>query len=859
MATVAEKAFSPSKYQQAVFNWVVNGSGHAVIKAVPGSGKSTTLIHASKLLTTSNAVFLAFNKSIEVELNVKLTEQGSLMKAQTINSFGFSALKATGLKYKVDANKYHGICKDYLISCNLYEYKLLQKFKKLISLVRMTLTDPTSEEAIWDLVEHYDIDLDRQYEAYEWGIVWNGIKKCLDAGEYIAKQGVIDFDDQVYLPIVWGLTPEKKDWIFVDESQDLNEARLELIIRSVNGRGRLLFVGDECQAIYGFSGAGTDSMNVIIERTKATVLPLSICYRCPSSHIDLCAKIFPGLEARPNAPAGTIEHINFDRLNDIVRPGDLVLCRMNAPLVSTCLDLIRSGVRAKVRGSDIGASFIATLKKLNKQYPMLSIELFVDVINSYRDQQAIMIGVGEDSDMKIAALDDRVDTMKALREAYCTQNTNPRLWDMESFYEYIENFFSDETGPLVVLSTVHKAKGLEENRVFILHPEKMPHPKAKAGWQYEQELNIKYVAYSRSKDALYFVHDNVPAPIEDEDDELDAPAVVLPPVVVEEVPPAAELAPVAHEENSPLAEEKKDRKPAGRKPLADSDKPQKLEAYIDPDIKSAFQLFVVQMQSLDPETVALILPSQEEVLTAGGKLQAKKVTGADIVEAALLAFPPFQKFLEQSGQKAAYEDRKARREQARQDYKSRKQAPAPVVESDDHSPDDDPDGNGGGMPLARHEEAENAPVSEITEETTMEEPTPAMAIVAPNIASLFPVDGEAQIRRVWFSCLRPKCKKNWYADYYQLPDGRMYRKDDDDAVIWYQDDFQACPACGNERCYIRRKIVKTTYSSKRKCDSRCYNARPGSECSCQCGGVNHATGHANHVVQIGKPLLTATH
>lgn len=28
----------------------------------------------------------------------------------------------------------------------------------------------------------------------------------------------------------------------------------------------------------------------------------------------------------------------------------------------------------------------------------------------------------------------------------------------------------------------------------------------------------------------------------------------------------------------------------------------------------------------------------------------------------------------------------------------------------------------------------------------------------------------------------------------------------------------------------------------RRCDARCVNAQPGSPCSCQCGGQNHACG-----------------
>lgn len=204
------------------------------------------------------------------------------------------------------------------------------------------------------------------------------------------------------------------------------------------------------------------------------------------------------------------------------------------------------------------------------------------------------------------------------------------------------------------------------------------------------------------------------------------------PVVVE----VEEVAPIAHEENSPVVEGK-ERKPAGRKALADSDKAAKIEAFIDPSIKAAFSQFVSILQSLDSDQLAQMLPDQEEVLTTGGKKAIKKVTGADIVEAALMAFPPFKAFLETSEHMAAYEDRKARRQLARQDYKSRKHA-APVVESDDNDqgPDDD-GGNGGGMPLNGHQIEETAPTDGITEETTMEETTPAMAIVAPNIADIF--------------------------------------------------------------------------------------------------------------------------
>jgi superfamily I DNA/RNA helicase len=64
----------------------------------------------------------------------------------------------------------------------------------------------------------------------------------------------------------------------------------------------------------------------------------------------------------------------------------------------------------------------------------------------------------------------------------------------------VQSIFADtgkEGNNAVILSTVHKAKGLEWNRVFII----CPTFKFKGG----QEDNIKYVAITRAKNHLTYV------------------------------------------------------------------------------------------------------------------------------------------------------------------------------------------------------------------------------------------------------------------------------------------------------------------------------------------------------------------
>jgi superfamily I DNA/RNA helicase len=72
---------------------------------------------------------------------------------------------------------------------------------------------------------------------------------------------------------------------------------------------------------------------------------------------------------------------------------------------------------------------------------------------------------------------------------------------------YINKIFSDEKiDNAVVLSTAHKAKGLEANRVMILLPNKLPLKfPHQLEWQEKQEYNLKYVAITRARKELIFV------------------------------------------------------------------------------------------------------------------------------------------------------------------------------------------------------------------------------------------------------------------------------------------------------------------------------------------------------------------
>ena len=94
-----------------------------------------------------------------------------------------------------------------------------------------------------------------------------------------------------------------KDFIFIDEAQDLSKAQQQLMLASIEEGGRFIAVGDPRQAINGFCGAMNDSFNQL-EVLAQNSLPLSVNYRCGSNMINLAQEIVPQIEAHEGAIEG---------------------------------------------------------------------------------------------------------------------------------------------------------------------------------------------------------------------------------------------------------------------------------------------------------------------------------------------------------------------------------------------------------------------------------------------------------------------------------------------------------------------------------------------------------------------------
>lgn len=486
--------FVPSKYQKTVYMYITRGKGNAVIDAVAGSGKSTTIVNALKIIPDNKQIlFLAFNASIVQELKIKI---GNLpnVEVRTLHSLGMKAV-VKAFKSQVDENKYTAWLNSGIQSGFIRPYSNLgdrqgewkSNILKLIDLGRVNLV--RNEGELDELAfKHNLILLDNEIEKAIQGIRW---------GE--TETSVIDFTDMIYLPVVKNLHMFQFDWVFIDECQDLNAAQRSLFLKCVKKTGRFVAVGDPRQAIYGFAGADVESFNLLKSIPHTVKLPLSVCYRCDSDIINLAKEIVPQIEARDNAPAGTV--CNTSVIAD-VQDGDMILCRVSAPLVALCMRYISQGVKAYVKGRDIGKNLINLIKKTNKKD-------MKDVMEKLERELGRIIG-------KVVAKTHCTEQEAKESEAYrgyedklnAINVLSEGLDKADDVIERIDMIFSDDSKNGICLSTVHKSKGLESDRVFILCPDKF-YIKAcmRVPWMAEQERNLVYVAYTRAKHFLGFITD----------------------------------------------------------------------------------------------------------------------------------------------------------------------------------------------------------------------------------------------------------------------------------------------------------------------------------------------------------------
>jgi DNA helicase-2/ATP-dependent DNA helicase PcrA len=496
-----------------------------IIDAKAGTGKTTTLLEMIPVLRGSTCL-QAFNRSIADELRLKASRKFdwltmSNLQISTVHAAGNSAFRQSGMKAKLLDGKLMFTLRDKLdmsYDKNDDIWRNLGKVTRLCSAAKSAgfglqssfESFPRIEDIdCWfTLAEHYNIEDELAGETDIEEVCSLARQLLIDSNR---RTNSIDFDDMIYLPLLLNLKLPQYGNVLIDEAQDINATRRELAFRMLAPDGRVIAVGDPNQAIYGFTGADVNSLENIRNRANARVLPLTICWRCDGDIIKSAQQQVPTIQARPGAPDGQVTSIDFEKDNFLSLPqaGDAILCRINKPNVACCLGLLRRGVRAKIEGRDLGKRLEHHVTKANPLYATLPLSETLDRLEVYREQEIQKLVSKNKAESTIAMLEDELDAAQLILERAIEDSMGGTLCpaDWSKFEQLLASLFGDDVKGCVVLSSVHKAKGREWPRVFILgYKDWMPHKMAKMEWEQGQEQNLIYVAKTRAEKALILVN-----------------------------------------------------------------------------------------------------------------------------------------------------------------------------------------------------------------------------------------------------------------------------------------------------------------------------------------------------------------
>lgn len=553
--------FTPE--QETIFNFVRQGEGHGIIDAVAGAGKTTTIMECARFAEDpSRVLFCAFNNSIAREIDKKFKERGMPgVVVKTIHALGYQILRENSdyaSRLELRENKYRTIFKTEEMQQQLRPYvrQLLELHgldpqqqesrkvfarKNLLFRLERRLLDINQKhrsvlngpklKAFKEMILHYGIFTHPEENSKIFGEeieLYHAMSRILlKAGtELAARSQIIDFTDMIYLPFVWQLNAAVKyDWIFIDECQDLSKAQFAVAAKYGKPGSRILAVGDPRQSIYGFTGADVESFARVKRMTRATQLPLTTCFRCPTSVIALAKDIRTDIVGA-KTEAGNVTTIDIEAVTELAVPGDLIISRFRAPILLLIFDFIDQNIKVRV-AQDEAKEFIGELKMLFKPA-----ERQASIKRRYKTFEALRqtvfsrnMWVIRQSAAKIAKADEREIFLQSeteyLEKRLAFLHKKHEKWQqkcrtVEAILERIKDFVSAKKNA-IRLSTIHRAKGLEEKRVFILDYDALPIARqGQRDWEKVQELNLKYVAITRASEELFVVESEDPGEAEDE-------------------------------------------------------------------------------------------------------------------------------------------------------------------------------------------------------------------------------------------------------------------------------------------------------------------------------------------------------
>lgn len=465
-----------------------------VLSSKSGATKEQQIIYTtltSEIPQSKSIIYLAHTNTNIAQIKSRLPPD---TKVQTFHGAGMSALIRMHGYQKPVNNRMDGFIADITGSSfarlPFKDRVAWNGCKKIVSLLKQEWKEPTPDNLIYLKMKYPEL---LNYTIPEdWQI------RCSDLlARSLHPNKCLEYSDMTWLAAK-RLRGPMYDTAIVDESQDLGGATFELAIRLARN---ILCCGDPNQAINAFSGSDEDIFDHILDISDAN-FPLKTTFRLPPNLITKANRIKPNsVLPGPNKIPGIEENISYTTFikklsvlpplttTDPPHLNTITIARTNAPLITLALSLQKHGIKSKLANKELPDRLIAQLKHLgiNSNLSNLSASLSEHLERTQRRGSSVLTMITQDYNECILQL-----------AATCTS--------LPELHKQIKQICTPQPNcPHHLFTTIHGAKGLEAENVFILNPP-VEHPLANQNPIGRlQETNVKYVAYTRSRANQYYV------------------------------------------------------------------------------------------------------------------------------------------------------------------------------------------------------------------------------------------------------------------------------------------------------------------------------------------------------------------
>jgi hypothetical protein len=480
-----------------------------LINAGPGSGKTTTLVNTHRYLLTGlmpsrspsdeqyhimetirrefpsiqpqEAVFACMTNAGKEDIEKRISKP---TRAFTYNGLGASILirnrRRPVLNNRRGQQLLEAVLGQKLSDIAWNQRKEYYAALKYLEHLKQELL-PVTEENIYFIQEKYGMQTSPPENL---GVMQATLEKMA------LFDGYAEWIDQIWLAVQSIKAPMYKIG-YVDECQDLSSLKLLFMIKAC---ANLVFCGDPYQSINAFAGADYTCFNKI-KTLSVQELPLKTCFRCPINHIEHANTIRPARLKAHKTIRVPDKVVPSDGLGDYIRENvdsqhsQLMIARLNNILIRVGIRLLKQGIACHIMSRSNENSISEVLLKYIEKSKAQSLKQLCLIATSDAENAAkLSFQAGTTVKEKCACILELADGLSTIPQV------KERLHNL-----------TKSSAKSIPLATIHKAKGLEADYIYILFPPVQMSPENKD--QREQEINLEFVAETRSKYQKVYVRE----------------------------------------------------------------------------------------------------------------------------------------------------------------------------------------------------------------------------------------------------------------------------------------------------------------------------------------------------------------